>query len=636
LRTSQILGGLCRQEFFLGVAMKNHKVTALLFGVIVTASAAKAQQPPPLRVNVPYTCPGNMIVVVKHCEMRGGAEVCSLVKGAPNGPLGNEISMPKAQAAALGAICTTQGGPTSQSVAGPAAGGRGLNPPYLSEMPSPDRVLAAMKTNDPRETAVRQIWAFYELTEIIRTLMGDRESSRTGMLPDEEKILRDYLAAQYKVSQETDKAFPTNKPSEDLTYHFSRWDPKFGFKGINIWQFFSDNLQSQFTQIVAKDNARYAALRAEQKRVAAQGVSADPQATVPRVQQGMKNDPGRVALRRCVESGRSEMECLSEGLKVGLKDLAGGDMVAAITGETAAQGLRLTGSYSGSTGNKIHLAFNQDKVVVTCGPLIAASYPYEVERAANQISVKISISPKPLVVAFRPDNRLAGPADVAVHGLVPIGHGGGGSSAPAYQTQTQTTTRERQIDAAEAQNYAGTDAVHQNGMEYSVTEQVTSTSYEPAPVANYQLPPMAPKTEQCTAGIMQGSSSSGSVMESLTQVVAPSAKQKPPVPPGLRLAGVYAGQSGLRIEFREDSATVECGETHVAQTYSMQDNNGQVLLKIENGATPIALDLQANGTLVGSGVVDIAGRLVTGSTDNALTYAARNARCAVGTLTPQK
>src|SRR5438445_13396860 len=100
--------------------------------------------------------------------------------------------------------------------------------------------------------------------------MGDRESSRTGMLPNEEKILRDYLAAQYKVSQETDKAFQTNKPSEDLTYHFSRWDPKFGFKGINIWQFFSDNLQSQFQQIVTKDNARYASELAAQTRRAAQ------------------------------------------------------------------------------------------------------------------------------------------------------------------------------------------------------------------------------------------------------------------------------------------------------------------------------------------------------------------------------
>src|SRR5438445_2575343 len=612
------------------MVMKIHFGTALLFGIIAITFFANAQQPPPLRFNVPYTCPGNVIVVVKHCEMRGGAEVCSLVKGAPNGPLGDEISMPKAQAAALGVICTTQGGPASQSGARPAVGGRVLNPPYLSEMPSVDRVLQAMKTNDTRETAVRQIWALYELTEIIKTLMGDREFSRTGMLPDEEKILRDYLTAQYKVSQEADKAFPTNKPSEDLTHHFSRWDPKFGFKGINTWQLFSEGLQSQFTQIVAKDNAHYAALRAEQKRIAAQGVSADPQAAVPEVQQGMKNDPGRVAMRRCVESGRSEVGCLGEGLKVGLNDLAGGDVVSGITGETGAVGLRLTGAYSGSAGNKIHLAFTQDKVLVTCGPLLAAPYPYEVERAANQISVKIPISPKPLVVAFRPDNALAGPADVVLSGLVPIGHGGRGSPAPGYQTQTQTTTRERQIDAAEAQNYSGTDAVHQNGMDYSLTEKVKSTSYAHAPVVIYQLPSMSSKTERCTAGIMQGSTSSGSIMAPLTQVVAPSAKQKPPVPPGLRLAGVYAGQSGLRIEFREDSATVECGEAHLAQTYSVQDNNGQVLVKIENGAAPIALNLQANGTLVGSGIVNVAGRLVTGSTDTALTFAARNARCGVG------
>src|SRR6266566_9350553 len=102
--------------------MKIHFTPALRFGIVATAVAASAQQPPPLRLNVPYTCPGNMIVVVKHCEKRGETEVCSLVKGAPNAPLGDEISMPKAQAAALGAICTTQGGPTSQSVAGPAAG----------------------------------------------------------------------------------------------------------------------------------------------------------------------------------------------------------------------------------------------------------------------------------------------------------------------------------------------------------------------------------------------------------------------------------------------------------------------------------------------------------------------------------
>jgi hypothetical protein len=66
-------------------------------------------------------------------------------------------------------------------------------------MPSVDRVLTAMKNNDPRETAVRQIWAFYELTEIIKALSGDREFARTGMLPDEQKIMGEYQVAQYNV-----------------------------------------------------------------------------------------------------------------------------------------------------------------------------------------------------------------------------------------------------------------------------------------------------------------------------------------------------------------------------------------------------------------------------------------------------
>ena len=89
--------------------MKIHSAPAMLFGIVITALAVNAQQPPPLQLNVPYTCPGNMIVVVKHCEKRGEAEVCSLVKGAPNAPMGDEISMPKAQAVALGLICR-QGG----------------------------------------------------------------------------------------------------------------------------------------------------------------------------------------------------------------------------------------------------------------------------------------------------------------------------------------------------------------------------------------------------------------------------------------------------------------------------------------------------------------------------------------------
>jgi hypothetical protein len=52
-------------------------------------------------------------------------------------------------------------------------GSHNFNPSYLNEMPSVDRVMEAMKTNDPHETALRQIWAFYELTEIIKVLSGN-------------------------------------------------------------------------------------------------------------------------------------------------------------------------------------------------------------------------------------------------------------------------------------------------------------------------------------------------------------------------------------------------------------------------------------------------------------------------------
>src|SRR5437867_11496786 len=99
--------------------MKTHLAAAMLLGIVSMAVVTNAQQPLPLRLNVPYNCPGNMIVVVKHCEKRGEAEVCSLVKGAPNGPMGDEISMPKAQAAALGLICT-QGGPAAQGGTAPS------------------------------------------------------------------------------------------------------------------------------------------------------------------------------------------------------------------------------------------------------------------------------------------------------------------------------------------------------------------------------------------------------------------------------------------------------------------------------------------------------------------------------------
>src|SRR5258708_38985902 len=81
-----------------------------------------------------------------------------------------------------------------------------LNPPYLSEMPTVDRVMHAMQTTDPRETAQRQIGAFYQLMEIMNALSGSREFR--GLLPDEARIMQMYNVAKYNIAQAADKIYP--------------------------------------------------------------------------------------------------------------------------------------------------------------------------------------------------------------------------------------------------------------------------------------------------------------------------------------------------------------------------------------------------------------------------------------------
>ena len=109
------------------------------------------------------------------------------------------------------------------------------NPPYLSQFPSVDKVLTAMKTSDPPETAIRQMAAFYQLVEIIKTLSGSREFR--GFTPDEQRVIGMYQTANYTVGQAASQAFPGGpKSGEETEFRFSRWDRRFGVEGIPTFQ----------------------------------------------------------------------------------------------------------------------------------------------------------------------------------------------------------------------------------------------------------------------------------------------------------------------------------------------------------------------------------------------------------------
>jgi hypothetical protein len=575
--------------------------------------AAPASQPSSdLQLDTPYQCAGGLALTVFQCQKQNGQDYC-FVKAEQNGKFLLQVPKPRAEIVTQTKACKA---------------GAPFSPPYIAEFPSYAYVVQAMAVGTPKENATRAIGALYQLSEIISTLSGPRATS--GYSPDEKKLLDSYSKMQSALLQAAAQVLPGQQFTLATNpYHFSRSDPKFGFEGIPVWTtFLTPALQGQFAQIVGGNDAHYTATVEQEKRAAMQQIQTN--AAIAQSEQNMKKDPGSVATRRCLESGRSEMECLGEGVKVGLVDLVGGNPSGSIGLPGGDPGLRLTGVYS--SGN-FSLTFSQTTSGVACGTLLPQQLPYSVERSGNQLFVKVPIQPKPLVLSYKVDGKLSGPGPTDVAGRVVAGRATDTTST-GYEMQTQTTTTQRQIGANEVSNY-NADQVHQNGMEYSVNDQSTSSTMVPTTVHNYSVP-TAPKTERCNVGILPPTGQSGSISGALTQVLGSQASKSANTVPGLRLNGTYAVAGGLKIEFRDDAATLECGAALSSEGYAVEPQGGQLVVKFQHSAGPLSLVLQPNGTLTGSGSVEVNGRKIYRSPSGDISYTPQNARCTLGTLTPSK
>jgi hypothetical protein len=591
--------------------VENQFRTCTLIGKPSPASPeSAAPQSSGLLINTPYQCAGGLVLTPFQCQKQNGQDYC-FIKVEQNGKFLMQVPKPRSEAEQQLKSCHA---------------GATLNPPYLSEFPSVDRVIQGMMAGSPSETVPRSIGALYQLSEVIQTLAQQRGG---GILPDEKRLLDAYNKAISDLI--TGGAQRLSGQKLDLAsnpYHFNRTDPRFGFEGISVWvTFLSPTLQSQFAQIVGGNNPTYNAKIAVERQNAMKGLKSDMEAAEA-ASKPMRQDAGSVAMRKCMESGRSDMECLGEGMKVGIVDLAGGNPLAGILPEVN-PGLRLSGVYSAGTFN---VQFDQSSVSVGCGTLLSQAFPYSIQRNGAQLAVTIPISPKPLLLSFK-DGHLAGPGPIDVAGRVVVG-GAVSTTSTSYEAQTQTSTQQRQIDANDVPNYSA-DAVHQNGMEYTADTPVTSTTYTAVPVHHYSVP-TAPKTERCNVTTLPPTASSVKISSALTQLLGTQASKSANTAPGLRLAGTYAQPGGLTIEFRDDSATVECGEAHTAEAYWVLPSGNDLAVKLQNGATPLVLTLQSNGTLAGSGSVDIAGRRIVRSDNNdgLHNFVPINARCPVGVLAP--
>jgi len=592
--------------------MKKTRVTAaLLLGLMESASLASGQQRTSLELNKPYYCSNGLTVTVTKCVLQKGKEFCEF-KVEQDGKLAFQAAQTGENLAAGLKSCSTD--PSKGASKGATAGaplqgaaktiqptnGKPFSPSYLNGMPSVDFVKSQIQGKDATDTLARQVAVFNELPTIItRFLLADRK--RYDTTPDEQKITGIYQLAAYELEQGYKKTHTAAEAQE-----FSRLHGRYELDSALNREMHVKLFSSEFLlELGGADKARnqwYQAHIEQEKRESeearAQAAGSGPQGGSPFI----RNDPGTLAARRCVELGGNALECVGKGLWGGMMDLAGlpaDTSLSAIGGGPSMSGVVMNGQYNGSSG--VWITFAKNNVTVNgCGKLVPDVLSYTLTKKANQVLLNVKNEPSPFVLSMESDKKLNGPGPTDIKGQIIVGY--------------NDVFMQQYIDGVPQ---AGGSCAGRCG--YWVHEPI-----------------YGPKTERCTIGSFaqapSGAPDKSNLINSLTSAIDTVMHTGPS---GLRMTGKYTNAAGLELEFEDDGVTIDCGAAHVKQAYVVENAASQLMVTVKNGAAPFTLAVQQNGTLSGSGNAEVAGRVVTGATDTAITYAPRTARCAIGTLTPK-
>jgi len=566
------------------------KITALIIlGLMQSLLVAEAQQQDSLQPNSSYRCNNDMAMAVVRCAQQNGKEYCEF-KIEQNGKLAFQgVSLRENLAAAVKSCRTQATQPTSSSSRTMAEPGKSFNPSYLNEMPSINFVKQEIQGKDATDTLARQVAVFTKLTSVISSFR--LAANRYDLTPDEAKINGKYQLAAYELEQGYKKTHTAAEADAFLHQHghYELMDPALDREmrsKLFSTAFLQQRANADRTWLQALQAHKEQEIRASEEAVnAAKGGSPF-----------IRNDPGTLAARRCMELGGSELECAGKGFwtgLTGLTDLVGLDAGSiGVIKSSGPTGVFLNAVYQGPGG--LWLNFGAGSATLNgCGKLVPDAHSYTISKKPNQLLVTLQNDPSQFVLSMGNDGKLSGPGPIYVKGQIITGY--------------------RRIWMQEYHNGIPV------GGGYWTSEPIYAPKTEQCTIATLaQAPPPPPEKNQLIAGLT-------SMMNSFT----------PQGPPGLRMSGKYVSQGGLMLEFAVDAEVMDCGAAHVKQPYTVENAPNQFLVHITNGPSPFTLALQPNGTLTGSGNAAIAGRLVTGATQNALTYASETASCAIGTLAPQ-
>ena len=583
--------------------------TATLALALPAAAAAQATLP----INVPLKCEDGITRTITRCATNArGGEVCAWreekngqliverfnVRGQMDGWL-MMCQVPPATAAPAAStappVPAARPAAAPPPVTGPAA--VPLNPPYLAGFPEVSTVRREIAGTDPADGLARQIATLNYLPRLITRMQMAPGRPANSTTPDEQRLMATYAAASAQLSQLYAK---TATPAQVTAFQqaVGRYELDQA-QSDKMFALLAPATQAEFRRInggaSAQAQARVDSTRRENEPARAQPSTGNTSATP------LRNDPGTVAARRCLELGGGTFECMGKGLTTGMLDLAGlGGVATALT--AARPGVRMGGTYK--SAGSLSLIFGEESVEIAgCGQLVQDGHSYTVTRRGTLLDVAIDNEATPITVTLGADGRLTGPATADVHGRIITGY---------------------EVYWVEKRNVSDNSVVPGSGHEE-------------------RRPIYAPKTERCafagfraTAPVLSDTSLIGAIVGIAGGQADPAAQRSgtTEAPAGPRMAGSFAG-GGLQLEFHPTAVVIDCGDAHVLRPYAVENLADRLRITLRNGDVPVALTVQGNGTLAGMGTIDVAGRVVTAVNDSGPVFAPKSARCPVGALTPQ-
>jgi hypothetical protein len=456
-----------------------------------------------------------------------------------------------------------------------------LNPAYMKEFPPVDQVMSKVKGSSASDTTIRQIAALRQFKHFIEILAGSR-FLRGQLTPDEKRIYGDY-DVQYN-----NLAKPLNFP-DDSDYYGRR-----DFIDSLFATFQMPTVQQQWTTINSQNVKKDTHTQQPPANQPSNPTGTNPYSPIPTGTRPLPatNDPGQLAMRRCVELGGGMLDCIAKGMTSDAQILMGMQIP-----KGNPHGIVIFGSYLISGGTTF--AFTDGSVVIRgCGKLAAGNHNYSVQAMGAQFVIKVDNSPQPVLVGVGADGKLTGPASQVITGLQVTGE------TVTYNKVTGAILGKAPIYGAITLNCAiGT------------------------------LPP-GPAQEIQSGGGYAGAVLGGifSIFQSMSGGGGAAQSHASTLAPGPRFIGVYTNGSDFRIQFNDASAIIDCKQAHIMASYDVSDKGGAAMIAVKNGTTPFALTVTQNGTLAGPASVTVNGKLFTAMQGSDPVLTPTSASCSLASL----